>query len=174
MRNAQPIVPETSGDGSTVTPASPQTPATSSRRNEEDCSPIVEQRSEREAGQVHQAVSRWHERREVLEPVRVQPPDDGAHDLAGRGDDDHRQRLETHDPRLEREQAGEEQGSEHAERELPRVTDLTVDGEAAHGPRTDDDESDERKAAHHRIFVDRPVTVWRYLVRVIRRRERKD
>ena len=43
--------------------------------------------------QVHEPVARRHERGQVLEPVGVDAPDQGADDLGARGDDDDHERL---------------------------------------------------------------------------------
>ena len=51
--------------------------------------------------------------------------------------------------RVSREERGEHSDREETERELARVTDLPVDREPADGPGADDEECDEREAAHH-------------------------
>ena len=77
---------------------------------------------------------RWHERREVLEPVAVEAPYERADDLAERRDADDRERLEANGRRLEREEHREDAGREDAERQLSRVPDLLIDDEPADRP----------------------------------------
>ena len=91
---------------------------------------------------------RRHERRKVLQPVPVQAPHERADDLTESRDSDDCERLETDGRRLEGEEHREDADREQSERQLSRVTDLPIDDEPTDGPGSDDEERDERKAAH--------------------------
>ena len=149
-RNAHPIVPETSLAGSTVTPATPQAAARDARREKEPVGPTREQHREREAGEVDEAVSGRDECGQVVQPVRVEAPDERADDLADGRDDDDRERLDAYPARMERKERHEHAHGEDPEQELTAMADVLVDDEAAERPRGDGEERHEGEApAHH-------------------------
>jgi len=110
-------------------------------------------------------VPRGHEGRKVLEPVRVDAPDDRADHLAAGRNEDDGERLQPHRSRLEREERGEDARREHAEAELARSPKVLIEPESAGRPDCDDGERDGGQTAHPCIFVDRAVAVHAYAFR---------
>ena len=117
-------------------------------RSDRDHDPRPAQRRERDAGEVDEPVPRRHVRGDVVEPVLVEAPDQRADDLADRRHAHDRERLPANGARLEREQRREHGGGEQAEDALARRVDRALQQEPARGPRDDDRERDEGKAAH--------------------------
>jgi len=129
---------------------------TCGRNAEEHVRPCSRERREREPAEIDEPVTRWDEHGQILEAVAVETPDQGADNLPERGDSDNRERLETDRGRVKGEEPCEHRDGQSAERQLPRSSDLSVEPEPANGPRGDDEE-DEDRPAHYRIFADGPV-----------------
>lgn len=90
----------------------------------------------------------WHERREILESVRVNAPHDGADHLSERRDPDDCESLQSDTRRMEREKECEDARRDHAERQLTRAIEMLVDEEPGDDPGADDEQRDGGEATH--------------------------
>ena len=126
QRSGTPIAPATSRRGSTVSPASAQPVAptaaapTSARSRSAPATPAREE---------DEAVRRWDEERQIVQPVGVDAPDERPCDLADRREDDHAECLDATLCMKWNEQSREHDPGQCAEGQLPATADLGVRGE---------------------------------------------
>jgi len=90
-----------------------------------------------------------HERREILEAIRVHTPEDRPDQLAERRDPDDCEGLHPDGRRMQCQESQEDARREDAERELTGPADLLVRQQAAGRPACDHDDRNDGKAAHH-------------------------
>ena len=98
-------------------------------------------------------MSRRDERRQVLEAIAIEAPDQGTDDFSERGDRDDCQRLESDCRPLKREQPDEHRCGQRSEPSLSGFPDAAVEPQATNGPDGDGGE-DEGRTAHDYIFAD--------------------
>ena len=127
QRSGTPIAPATSRRGRTVSPASPQPIAPTAATATSDA--LAHERGDREAAEIDEPVRGRDEQRQVVQPVRVDAPDERADHLADRRERDDAERLRAGERGQRAERGEQHEPGQRAERELPVEADLRVDRE---------------------------------------------